>query len=143
MIIPDVNVLVYAHRVDAPDHARYRDWLERTVNQPASFGIASLVCSGFLRIVTHPRVFDPPTAPAVALDQIRRLRDRPNVTSIEPGERHWQIFTTLCADSGAKGNLVADAYLAAIAIESGSRWATSDRDFTRFSGLDWFDPTDV
>lgn len=142
MIIPDVNVLVYAHRADSPDHDRYRDWLERTVNKPASFGIPSLVCSGFLRIVTHPRVFDPPTAPAVALDQIRRLRDRPNVTSIEPGERHWQIFTTLCADSGAKGNLVADAYLAAIAIESGSRWATSDRDFTRFAALDWFDPTD-
>lgn len=142
MIIPDVNVLVYAHRADAPDHSRYREWLERTVNQPASFGIPSLVCGAFLRVVTHPRVFDPPTAPAVAFRQIERLRGRQNFTRIEPDERHWRIFTALCADSGVKGNLAADAYLAAIAIESGSRWATTDRDFARFAGLEWFHPLD-
>jgi toxin-antitoxin system PIN domain toxin len=140
VIIPDVNVLIYAHRADAPNHSHYREWLERTVNQPASFGIPALVCSGFVRVVTHPRVFDPPTAPAVALQQIAQLRSRDNFTRIEPGERHWRIFTDLCADTNAKGNLVADAYLAAIAIESGSRWATTDRDFTRFRGLDWFHP---
>jgi hypothetical protein len=142
VIIPDVNVLVYAHRADAPHHSPYREWLERTVNQPASFGIPSLVCSGFLRVVTHPRVFDPPTAAAVALHQIEQLRDRRNFAHIEPGERHWRIFADLCASSGAKGNLIADAYLAAIAIESGSRWATTDRDFARFPGLEWFHPLD-
>lgn len=140
MIIPDVNVLVYAHRADAPDHARYRHWLEETVNHPSSFGLSSLVCSGFLRIVTHPRIFDPPTTPKVALAQIAQLRERANCVFVEPGERHWRIFTDLCADSGAKGNLAPDAYLAAIAIESGSRWATTDRDFARFGGLDWFHP---
>ena len=140
MIIPDVNVLVYAHRADAPDHVRYRQWLERTVNQPASFGIPSLVCSGFLRIVTHPRIFDPPTAPAVALRQIEQLRRRPNFAPIEPGERHWQIFVDLCSHGAAKGNLVADAYLAAIAIEAGGRWVSTDRDFARFADLDWSHP---
>jgi toxin-antitoxin system PIN domain toxin len=140
VIIPDVNVLVYAHRADAPDHDRHRRWLEHTVNRPAAFGIPSLVCSGFLRIVTHPRIFDPPTAPAVALRQIERLRTRPNFVPTEPGDRHWQIFVDLCADGAAKGNLVADAHLAAIAIEAGGRWVTTDRDFARFPGLDWAHP---
>lgn len=142
MILTDVNVLVYAHRADAPDHARYREWLERTVNLPAPFGVPALVCSGFLRVVTHPRVFDPPTALTVALRQVERLRSRPNFTPIGPGQRHWRIFTDLCAKGRVKGNLVADAYFAAIAIESGGRWATTDRDFARFPGLDWFHPFD-
>lgn len=142
MIIPDVNVLVYAHRADAVGHAHYRTWLERTVNHPAPFGLPSLVCSGFLRIVTHSRIFDPPTALDVALRQIAELRSRENCVSLEPGSRHWSIFTELCAAGSAKGNLVADAYLAAIAIETGSRWVTTDRDFARFPNLDWFHPLD-
>lgn len=63
MILPDVNVLVYAHRLDSPDHDRYRNWLEGVLNGDEPFGIAELVLSGFLRIVTHPRVFRAPTAP--------------------------------------------------------------------------------
>lgn len=140
MILMDVNVLVRAHRADTTDHGRYREWLERTVNQPASFGIPSLALSGYLRIATHPRIFDPPTSPDAALDHIERLRARPNFAPADPGARHWSIFTDLCRSSGATGNLVPDAYLAAIAIESGSRWATTDRDFARFGELDWFHP---
>ena len=140
MILTDVNVLVYAHRADAPEHAHYREWLERMVNRPAPFGVPSLVCSGFLRIMTHPRVFDPPTTLPMALSQIENLRSRPNHVVIEPGPRHWRIFADLCSTGNAKGNLIADAYLAAIAVETGCRWATTDRDFARFPGLDWFHP---
>lgn len=140
MILSDVNVLVYAHRADADDHEAYRRWLEQTVNRSASFGVPSLVFSGYVRIVTHPRLFDPPTTPQVALGHVERLRERPNFAPGEPGPRHWEIFTDLCRTSGATGNLVPDAYLAAIAVESGSRWATTDRDFARFADLDWFHP---
>jgi toxin-antitoxin system PIN domain toxin len=68
------------------------------------------------------------------------LRAQPNAVVVAPGDRHWGIFRQLCIGAGAKGNLVADAYLAALAIESGSEWITTDRDFSRFAGLRWRHP---
>ncbi|MEJ7803133.1 MAG: PIN domain-containing protein, partial [Candidatus Limnocylindria bacterium] len=68
------------------------------------------------------------------------LRSQPTATVLAPGPRHWQIFGRLCREAGAKGNLVADAYHAALAIESGSEWITTDRDFSRFAGLRWRHP---
>jgi len=140
MILPDVNVLVYAHRADSPNHQAYREWLEETINGEHSFGISELVLSGFLRIVTHPRIFDPPSDIALALAFTNQIRERPNCILINPGPRHWDIFQRLCSESGAKGNLVPDAYLAALAIDSGSEWITTDRDFSRFPGLKWRHP---
>ena len=99
-----------------------------------------LVLAGFVRVVTHPRVFSPPSPTAHALEFAEALRDHPNCVHIAPGERHWNIFIDLCRDAGVKGNLVPDAYLAALAIESGSEWMTSDRDYSRFPGLRWRDP---
>lgn len=89
MILPDVNVLVYAHREDADDHARYRDWLEGVVNGPNAFALSDLVLSGFLRVVTHPRIFTTPTPTPRAREFARALRDAPGCARIEPGERHW------------------------------------------------------
>ena len=91
--------------------------------------------SGFVRIVTHPRVFVDPTPPAEAIAFCEALRSQPNATILAPGPRHWTIFARLCAEVGARGNLVPDAYLAALAIESGSDWITTDRGFRRFDGL--------
>jgi toxin-antitoxin system PIN domain toxin len=133
-------VLVYAHRADAVDHVRYREWLETLVNGSAPFGLADLVLSGFVRIVTHPRLFRIPTALEIALAFTEGLRERPNSVTISPGERHWEIFTVLCHRSAARGNFVPDAYLAALAIESGSEWITADRDYARFPGLKWRHP---
>jgi toxin-antitoxin system PIN domain toxin len=99
------------------------------------YGIADLVLSGFLRIVTHPKVFKEPTPLPEAAAFCATLRSQPNATLLAPGPRHWQIFTRLCAEAGARGNLVADAYLAALAIESGSEWITTDGDYRRFAGL--------
>lgn len=96
--------------------------------------------SGFLRIVTHPRVFSPPTPLRAALDFAEALRDQPNCVVLAPGPRHWEIFTGLCLQADARGNLVPDAYLAALAIESGSEWITTDRDYARFPGLRWRHP---
>ncbi len=142
MILADVNVLVYAHREDAPRHAAYRQWLEELVNGDQAYGMSDLVLSGFLRVVTHPRVFNPPSQLAEALAFAQLLRGQPNAVPIAPGPRHWDIFASLCQVAGVKGNLVPDAYLAALAIESGSEWVTTDRDYSRFPGLKWRHPLD-
>ena len=140
MQLVDVNVMIYAHREDYTDHKRFLTWLEQWLDSDAAFGMSNLVLSGLLRIVTNPRVFQRPTPTKLALDFVDSIRTRPNCVSINPGPRHWGIFTKLCATAGVKGNLVPDAYLAAIAIESGSEWITTDRDYSRFSGLRWRHP---
>ena len=140
MLLPDVNVLVYAYNTEAPEHARYREWLQELMNGPEAFGIADIVCSGFLRVVTNPRVFSPPATIVEALGFLERIRNRPNCTLVIAGERHWSIFAGLCRSASVRGNLVPDAYLAAIAIESGSEWITTDGDFARFPGLRWRRP---
>lgn len=142
MILCDVNVLVYAHRQDAPDHPAYRDWLEELINGAGAYAVADLVLSGFLRVVTHPKVFHKPTPLKEALAFAEQVRGAPNAVLIGPGARQWSIFTELCSAGGAKGNLVPDAYLAALAIESGSEWVTTDRGFARFPGLRWRHPLD-
>ena len=96
--------------------------------------------SGFLRIVTNPRVFDDPTPLDIALGEVERIRERPNYVPVRSGQRHFDIFTSLCREGNAKGNLVADAYLAALAIEHGCEWVSFDRDFARFPGLNWSKP---
>jgi toxin-antitoxin system PIN domain toxin len=121
----------------APNHPAHRDWLQDVVDSEEAFGTSDLVLSGFLRIVTHPRVFSPPESVESALEFADALRARPNAVPISPGVRHWGIFERLCRETSARGNLVPDAYLAALAIESGSEWITTDRDYSRFPGLRW------
>ena len=140
MDLLDVNVLVYAHREDTVDHAAYRSWLAEVILSDQAYGMADIVLSGFLRIVTHPKVFNPPSEFASALAFAEYIRHQPNCILVAPGPRHWEIFVRLCQNAGAKGNLVPDAFLAALAIESGSRWITTDRDFSRFPGLNWRHP---
>lgn len=140
MILPDVNVLVYAHRTDSPNHTAYRRWLESVLNGQHAYGFADLVLSGFLRIVTHPRIFHPPSEIAEALQFVEDVRDQPNAVRVAPGTNHWHIFTDLCRIAGAKGNILPDAFFAALAIESGSEWITTDRGFSRFPGLNWRHP---
>lgn len=140
LILPDINVLVYAHREDTPHHPAFRDWLDRIINGIEAYGMADIVLSGFIRIVTHPRVFNPPSSLDQALHFVDQIRNQPQCVLIEPGPRHWEIFKQLCKKVNAKGNLVPDAYLAALAIESGSEWITTDRDYSRFPELRWRHP---
>lgn len=93
-----------------------------------------------MRTCTHPRIFARPSSLSDAFEFCRILQEQPNATVVTPGERHWSIFETLCDKSKAKGNLVQDAWFAALAIESGCEWITTDRDYTRFSGLRWRPP---
>jgi len=140
LILPDVNVLVYAYRVDAPKHDRYRRWLEAVLAGNEAYAVSDLVLAGFLRVVTHPRVFVPPSPIGHALEFAEALRNHRNCVRAAPGQRHWEIFSGLCRETNAKGNLVPDAYLAGLAIESGSEWMTTDRDYSRFPGVRWRDP---
>jgi len=123
-----------------PDHAAYRAWLETQVNADAAFGLCDLVLSGFMRVVTNPRVFRTPSSLAEALAFADQLRSQPNRIGVAPGERHWEIFARLCRSAGARGNLIPDAWFAALAIEHGCEWITADRDYARFPGLVWRHP---
>ena len=140
MVLPDVNVLVYAHREETASHAGCRKWLESVINGDHSYAISDLVLSGFVRVVTHPKVFKQPSKVAEALAFAGQVRDQPNCLRVGPGPRHWELFRRLCVEVNAKGNLVPDAYLAALAIEAGCEWISTDRDYSRFKGLQWRHP---
>jgi toxin-antitoxin system PIN domain toxin len=140
VILADVNVLLYAFRPDAVDHERYREWLEAVVNGPAAYGVSPQVLCSLVRISTHPRIYASPSSLEEALLFARTLFGQPNATLILPGERHWGIFEGLCRHAGASGNLVQDAWFAALAIEHGCESITADRDYARFPGLRWRTP---
>jgi hypothetical protein len=94
------------------------------------------VLSGVLRVVTHPRVFAEPSELEESLAYCELLLAHPRCVVVRPGTRHWMIFADLCRNAEVRGNLVPDAWFAALAMESGARWITLDRDYARFRGLD-------
>ncbi len=140
MILPDVNVLIYAFRTDSPDHTEYREWLVSVVNGEAAYGMSPQVLSSVVRITTHPRIFASPSRLDDVLGFARVLLEQPTCTVVAPGPRHFTIFEDLCRQAAAVGNLVQDAWLAALALESGCEWITTDGDYARFPGLIWRRP---
>ena len=140
MILPDVNVLIYAFRSDSEAHARYMEWLESVINGAAAYGMAPQVLASVVRICTDPRIFGRPSRLDHAFEFCRVLLEQPNATVIVPRERHWLIFESVCQASRATGNLAQDAWFAALAIESGCEWVTTDHDYARFQGLSWRAP---
>jgi len=142
MILLDVNILVYSHREDADRHQEYKAWLESALAQPSGVAVSDLVLSGCLRVITHPRIFKEPTPLLEAMAFIDDFRSREEVHLLAPGAAHWAIFVDLCRKVEARGNLVPDAYHAALAMEWGCVWHTADRGFARFPGLKWRHPLD-
>jgi toxin-antitoxin system PIN domain toxin len=140
VILPDVNVLLYAFRGDAPEHGGFRGWLQSVVNGEAPYGMSPQVLGSVVRIATHPRIFAKPSRLEEALAFAAVLLDQPHCQVVEPGPRHWRIFRELCRRAQATGNLVQDAWFAALAMESGCEWITADRDYARFEGLRWRAP---
>lgn len=140
MYLSDVNILVYAFVHHMPDSSRYRAWLEALLDSGEPFGMTDMVLSGFLRIVTNPQIYKPAASLEAALVFVDPITSNPNCVRISPGERHWEIFLNLCKAANARGNMITDAYLAAIAIESDCEWVTADRDYARFPGLRWKHP---
>ena len=140
MTLIDVNVLLYAYDADSPRHAAARQWLtaELSSGRPVRLALVSLLA--FVRIASDRRVFEQPLAPSEACTLVESWLTRPNVRLLQPGPRTWQLLGRLCDEGQARGPLVMDAHLAALALEHGMRIATTDRDFTRFTGLEILDP---
>jgi len=135
VILVDVNILVYAARQDSDRHADAKQWLTAAIDLGDPIGISELIVGSAIRILTNPRIFKLPTSLDDAFDFVERLRTLPQAAVVAPGERHWNIFERLCRESGASGNLITDAYFAALAIEHDCEWVSVDRDFERFTGL--------
>lgn len=140
MILPDVNVLICAFRPDSANHRSHRQWLQHLLEGDAAYGMSPQVVAAVVRITTHPRMFAQPSPLDEALAFSRVLLQQPTCTVVQPGERHWEIFDGLCRSAKATGNLIQDAWFAALAIESGCEWVTTDRDYARFTGLRWRAP---
>jgi hypothetical protein len=141
MLLPDVNVLVYAHREDStPDHLRYADWITRLATGPEPFALSVLALAGLVRITTNPRIFQPASTLEEVFAFTTELVRRPTARVIAPGPNHFAIFERLCRESQAEGKLVADAQHAAVAIEHGCIMVSTDSDFDRFPGLRWQHP---
>ena len=135
MLMPDVNVLVYAHRSEAHRHEASAAWITNLATSEEIFALSEIVMWGFVRIVTNRKIFDPPSTRAEAFAFLDQLRNRPTCRVMRPGKRHWGLFTRLCHQAGATGKLTADACHAALAVECGCEWVTYDSDFSRFQPL--------
>jgi len=140
MIVPDVNLLLYAHDDAMPEHERAKRWWEGVVNGEQTIGMPWAVLMGFVRIVTHPSVLSTPLPPAEALSYLRAWLDLPGVRLLDPGPRHLQILEELFRAVQVAGSLTTDAHLAALAIEHQAELHSNDADFARFPGLRWHNP---
>jgi toxin-antitoxin system PIN domain toxin len=133
MLLLDVNVVVAGHRADHPRHAPIRSWLEGLWDQDAAFTVPLTVWASFLCLVTNRRIFTVPSTVKDAFEFLHAVRAQPGHLALEPGHRHLALLHQICDRVGARGDLVPDAVLAAIATEHGCTVATLDRDFARFS----------
>ncbi len=140
MIVPDLNLLVYAYNDGSPLHDSARRWWEGLVNGTERIGISWLVAAGFVRLLTHPRVLARPTVAAMAVDYVEEWFRFPNVTPLNPGREHLTLFRRNLTAAGVGANLVTDAHLAALAMEYQAEVHSNDADFGRFPGLRWRNP---
>lgn len=133
MIAVDTNVLVYAHREESGKHVEARDRLKELATGSAQWALPVYCIHEFVRIVTHPRVFYPPTLLDDALGAVDDLIESPTLIVLRPGDRWWPVFRRLVSEGATAGNLVFDAAIAAVCQERGARTIlTEDRDFSRF-----------
>lgn len=140
MIVPDVNLLVYAYNSDAPHHAAAKAWWERLMNSDKPVGLPWATMLGFIRLMTHRGVLVTPLPFAKAVEHVRSWHERRNVRVLEPGPRHLQLLGQMFDALGTAGSLTTDAHLAAIAIEHQCELCSNDTDFARFPGLRWRNP---
>jgi toxin-antitoxin system PIN domain toxin len=137
VILLDVNVVLAAHRADHPHHAAVRPWFDGVLAGSEPFAVPDAVWASFVRIATNRRIFTVPTPIDGAFSFLRAVRAQPGHRAIVSGAGHLALFEQLCCECDAPGDLAADAYLAALAIEQGATLVSLDRDFARFSSLRW------
>ncbi len=137
MIAVDTNVLVHAHREGSEHHHAALERLRDLAEGPEPWGLPIFCVGEFVRVVTHPRLFDPPSTLAQALAVIDRLRRSPTLRVLSPRERFFELFSSCLTTADARGNLAFDAMIAAVCLEHGARQLlTLDRDFRRFDRLE-------
>lgn len=140
MIIPDINLLVYAYDASSPFHEKAAAWWEACLSGTEPVGLPQVVVFGFVRIGTNARVFQNPLTPGEAAGCVRAWQQQPVVRQLEPGPDYVERVLKLMESIGTAGNLVTDAQLAAIAIEYDAVLHTADADFVRFQNLRWTNP---
>ena len=140
MIVVDLNLLLYATNVDAPQHERARRWWESALNGEEQVGLTWPVLLGFLRLTTRAGLLPRPLTARQALDTIEAWLTHPLTTVLQPGDDHWAVLRRLIEEGGAAGNRTTDAHLAAVAIEYGATLCSSDTDFSRFPSLKTVNP---
>ena len=141
MILVDANILLYAYDSESPRQGTAAAWLEHVIAED-EVGIALTTALAFLRIGTHVAVFRKPLRATEAVEIVGSWFAEPNVRLIQPTDRHWTLLSDLAQRGQAKGPLLMDAHLAALALEHGAALCSVDRDFTRFPGLRVIDPLD-
>ncbi len=139
MILPDINLVVYAYNADAPHHEAAKAWWERCLSEPEPVAVAWVVVLGFVRLMSNRRVLARPMSASEAADHCKSWLMRPNVRILQPGPTHMDILAGLL-DGPIGPNLITDAHLAALAIEHQAELHSNDSDFARFSGLAWRNP---
>jgi uncharacterized protein len=140
MIIPDLNLLIYAYNDQAPQHQLAREWWEELLNGQTPVGLPWITISGFIRLMTHPRILVAPLDVPSTLNHVRAWLAQPPVRIVQPGSRFEQLFLDYLARLGTAGNLTTDAQLAALAVEHQAELHSTDNDFARFVGLRWLNP---
>ena len=140
MIVPDINLLLYATIDSFEEHAVARKWLEGAMNGETPVGLATPVLFGYVRIASSPRVFDPPMSVEEAVIRVEGWLERPHVSLLLPGPRHLEIAFGLLRRMGAAGGLTTDVQIAALAMENLAEVHSNDTDFGRFPGLRWVNP---
>jgi toxin-antitoxin system PIN domain toxin len=140
MIIPDINLLIYAHNDQAPNHQKAKAWWEGLMNGKTPVGLPWVSISGFIRLMTHPRVLSRPLDVGQAVEHVRSWLDQKPVRILHPGAKFEQLFLEYLMTLGTAGNMTTDAQLAALALEHQGELHSSDADFLRFPGLRWINP---
>jgi toxin-antitoxin system PIN domain toxin len=136
----DLNLLLYAVNRDSPRHSDAKNWLQEAMSGEERIALAWTVVLGFIRLTTSPRVLENPLSVEDALHTVDAWLSQPSVSLLQPGEGHWSILRDLLLGAGAAGNLTTDAHLAALAIERGAEFCSTDADFARFNRLRWTNP---
>jgi hypothetical protein len=140
MTIIDANLLIYAYNQGSPHHHAAKKWLDALLSSDELIGLTWMTLWAFVRLSTGPRVLPRPFEPSEAFSVIREWIEQPGVAMLHPGPRHAELLERLVVETGARGSLVTDAALAALAIENGAVLASADHDFRRFAELRWVNP---
>jgi toxin-antitoxin system PIN domain toxin len=140
VIVPDVNLLLYAQVPGFREHAAARRWWEDLLSGESDVGLGTIALFGFVRLATSRTLLARPMPVSEALTRLDDWLARPRVRFLLPGPRHLEIAFALLRELGTGGNLTTDVQLAALAIENQAELHSNDTDFARFPGLRWVNP---